>query len=138
MTSLPQPTDVLAHREPLLLVDRCVELNAESAVCERTFAADEVFFAGHFPGRPIVPGVLLVEALAQTLAYWALCCEPGRDVLLTGIDRCRFRRKVVPGELVRLAVTVERQLMGTVHATGRAEVGGELAASAKLIAHVGG
>ena len=136
--NLPDPTEVLPHREPFLWIDRCVELGEDRVVCERTFRADEPFFAGHFPGHPVVPGVLLLEGLAQTLAYFALRSSPGAVVMLTGVDRCRFRRPVRPGETVRFEAVVERALLGVVTARATATVAGALAASATIKGYMPG
>ncbi len=130
--TLPAPADVLPHRPPFLFLDRVLRCDAERAVAERTFAADEPFFAGHFPGNPVVPGVILVEAMAQTLAYLALRARGGGTVLLTGIDGCKVRRPVRPGETVTFSVEVTKAKMGLVVARAEAAVGDEPCASAEL------
>ena len=129
---LPRPEAVLPHRPPFLYVDRVLECAAGRAVAERAFPPDEPFFAGHFPGHPVVPGVILIEGLAQTLAYLALREHPGRRVLLTGIDACRIRRPVRPGETVTYTVEVDRVRMNLVAAKGSVTVGGERVATAQL------
>ena len=128
---LPPPDAVLPHRPPFLFLDRCLVCTPTLAIAERLFSADEPFFAGHFPGEPIVPGVILIEAMAQTLAYLALRTRPG-TVLLTGVDKCRVRRPVRPGETVTFRIEVERVRLQVVQASARASVGDELAASARL------
>ena len=130
------PRDVLPHREPFLMLDRCLAMDSESVSCERLFRPEEEVFAGHFPGDPIVPGVLLIEGLAQTLAYFALRTRPGHNVLLTGVDKAKFRRPVRPGETVRFDVTIDRLLMNVVHATGKATVGGDLCLSAVIKGYI--
>jgi 3-hydroxyacyl-[acyl-carrier-protein] dehydratase len=102
---------ILPHRYPFLLVDRVVELEpGKRAVALKQVSANEPQFTGHFPGRPIMPGVLMVEALAQTAGIAVLTLEEyrGKLGLFAGIDECRFRRLVVPGDTLRLEVTVEK------------------------------
>jgi 3-hydroxyacyl-[acyl-carrier-protein] dehydratase len=99
---------IIPHRHPFLLLDEIVELEPGArAVARTTFHGDEWFFAGHFPGRPIVPGVIMVEALAQASAVAALSHPDFRDKLplFAGIDDTRFKRIVVPGET--LVMTTE-------------------------------
>lgn len=137
MKELPDVREVLPHREPFLFVDRVVELEGTRIVGERTFRPEEPFFAGHFPGRPIVPGVLLVEGLAQTLAYFALRHRPAARVFLVGIDKARFRSVVEPGQLVRLEVQVGEERFGMLTARGVARAGGAKVADATLIGYSG-
>jgi 3-hydroxyacyl-[acyl-carrier-protein] dehydratase len=126
---------LLPHRYPFLLVDRVVELEpGKRAVGIKQVTANEPHFTGHFPQRPIMPGVLMVEALAQTagIAVMALDEYRGKLGLFAGIDGCRFKRLVVPGDTLRLEVTVEklRGMFGRVHAV--ASVEGEVAVEATL------
>jgi 3-hydroxyacyl-[acyl-carrier-protein] dehydratase len=126
---------VLPHRYPFLLVDRVVELEpGRRAVGIKQVTANEPQFTGHFPGRPIMPGVLMVEALAQTagIAVLTLDAYRGKLGLFAGIDECRFKRMVVPGDTLRLEVTVEklRGMFGRVRAV--ASVGDEVAVEAVL------
>ncbi len=133
---LPHPTSLIPHRPPFLLVDRLVELEpAVRAVGEWDIDDRLGVLAGHFPGRPIVPGVLLCEALAQTAAASLLSDErfAGRLPLFGGLDRARFRRQVVPGDTVRLEVTVGRLSARGGRGSGRATVGDELACEADLL-----
>lgn len=127
---------MLPHAAPFLFVDRALHCDEHGARCSGVFDGASPALAGHFPGDPVVPGVLLVEGMAQTLAYWALRRHPGARVLLAGIDRCRFRLPVPPDTAVEFSVTVERELMDTVHARGEASVAGKHCASARLVAHV--
>jgi 3-hydroxyacyl-[acyl-carrier-protein] dehydratase len=126
---------LLPHRYPFLLVDRIVELEpGKRAVGIKQVSSNEPHFTGHFPGRPIMPGVLMVEALAQTagIAVMTLDDYRGKLGLFAGIDDCRFKRLVVPGDTLRLEVTVEklRGMFGRVRAA--ATVDGELAVEATL------
>ena len=126
---------IIPHRYPFLLVDRVIELEpGRRAVGLKTVTANEPQFTGHFPGRPIMPGVLMVEALAQTAAVAVMTLEEyrGKLGLFAGIDDCRFRRMVVPGDTLRLEVTVEklRGMFGRVR--GVASVEGEVAVEATL------
>ena len=96
----------LPHRYPFLLVDRVIELvDGERVVALKNVSANEPFFAGHFPGRPIMPGVLICEALVQTGGLLASCSKDGlpagRGIVLAGLEHVRFRRRVVPGDQLR-------------------------------------
>lgn len=127
--------NLLPHRYPFLLVDRVVELEpGKRAVGIKQVTANEPHFTGHFPQRPIMPGVLMVEALAQTagIAVMALDEYRGKLGLFAGIDGCRFKRLVVPGDTLRLEVTVEklRGMFGRVRAVATVE--GEVAVEATL------
>jgi 3-hydroxyacyl-[acyl-carrier-protein] dehydratase len=126
---------ILPHRYPFLLVDRVVELEpGKRAVAIKQVTANEPQFTGHFPDRPIMPGVLMVEALAQTagIAVYTLDEYRGKLGLFAGIDDCRFKRMVVPGDTLRLEVNVEklRGMFGRVRAS--ASVDGEIAVEAIL------
>jgi 3-hydroxyacyl-[acyl-carrier-protein] dehydratase len=130
-----QIMEILPHRYPFLLVDRVVELEPGArAVAIKQVTANEPQFTGHFPGRPIMPGVLMVEALAQTagIAVLTLPDYRGKIGLFAGIDECRFKRLVAPGDTLRLEVTVEklRGMFGRVRAVAAVE--GEVAVEATL------
>ena len=127
---------LIPHRWPFLLVDRIVEYDAEAKriVGQKAVTATEWFFQGHFPGMPVMPGVLQVEALAQTMAVY-VAKQPGfgdRIGLFAGIDACRFKRVVSPGDTLRLEVTMEKLggRFGRAHAV--ATVDGEVACDAML------
>src|SRR5690242_10101888 len=94
---LPDVRTVLPHREPFLFVDHVLEIGERRIVAVRTFPPEEPFFAGHFPERPVVPGVILVEGLAQTMAYLVLVQRAAPQVFLAGIERARFHAAVEPG-----------------------------------------
>jgi 3-hydroxyacyl-[acyl-carrier-protein] dehydratase len=127
--------NLLPHRYPFLLVDRVVELEpGKRAVGIKQVTANEPHFTGHFPQRPIMPGVLMVEALAQTAGIVVMALDEyrGKLGLFAGIDGCRFKRLVVPGDTLRLEVTVEklRGMFGRFRAVATVE--GEVAVEATL------
>jgi 3-hydroxyacyl-[acyl-carrier-protein] dehydratase len=128
----------LPHRYPFLLVDRVVELSATHALTLKNVSNNEPFFVGHFPGRPVMPGVLIVEALAQTAAIFAmgLPTNDGRRGLfmLTGLDKVRLRRQVVPGDQLRMSVRLIRYHRPLWKMRAEARVDDELAAEAELSA----
>lgn len=134
--SLPRPIDVLPHRPPFLLLDELVRLEpGHSATGRWRLTGDEWFFSGHFPGRPTVPGVLIVESLAQTGAMAVLTDErfAGKLPLFGGVDGVKFRRQVVPGETLELSVEMTRLGSRAGKGTGTATVDGDLAARAELV-----
>ena len=127
---------LIPHRWPILLVDRIVEYDeaAKRIVGIKAVTATEWFFQGHFPGLPVMPGVFQVEALAQTMAVY-VAKQPGfgdRIGLFAGIDDCRFKRVVVPGDTLRLEVTMEKLGSRFGRARGVASVDGEVACEATL------
>jgi 3-hydroxymyristoyl/3-hydroxydecanoyl-(acyl carrier protein) dehydratase len=132
MSDLPEPRDLLPHAPPFLFVDEVIEVGPGTIKARRTFRPDEDFFRGHFPDRPIVPGVLLIEAMAQTFAYLIMKDRPLDGVYLTGIDRARFRAPVLPGHEVVFTVEIEGERLGLVKAKAEARVGGQKVADARL------
>ncbi len=126
---------VIPHRYPFLLIDRVVELDpGRRVVAIKNVTANEPQFTGHFPERPIMPGVLTVEALAQAgaVAVLSLAENRGKLALFAGIDDCRFKRTVLPGDTLRLEVTVEKLARLFGRASAVATVDGEVAVSATL------
>jgi 3-hydroxyacyl-[acyl-carrier-protein] dehydratase len=127
---------LIPHRWPILLVDRIVEYDAaaQRIVGIKGVAATEWFFQGHFPGLPVMPGVIQVEALAQTMAVY-VAKQPAfgdRIGLFAGIDECRFKRVVVPGDVLRLEITMEKLGSRFGRAKGVASVDGEISCQATL------
>jgi 3-hydroxyacyl-[acyl-carrier-protein] dehydratase len=126
---------ILPHREPFLLIDEVLELEpGERVVARKRVRDDEWYLAGHFPGRPVMPGVLIVEAMAQTGAVAVLAEEEnrGRIALFAGIDETRFKRIVEPGDELQLECTLE-QVRGPIgKGRARATVDGELAVRGML------
>jgi beta-hydroxyacyl-ACP dehydratase FabZ len=129
--------DILPHRYPFLLVDRIIELvPGQRIVGIKQVTINEPFFQGHFPGAPVMPGVLVVEAMAQVGAVYALNLIENRDqklVLFSGIDKARFRRPVVPGDTLTITVTPVRVGSRVQRMRGEARVDGQLAAEADIM-----
>lgn len=139
MTVLPQPAAVLPHRPPFLFVDEVTRLEpGTSAAGTWTLTGDEHFFAGHFPGRPTLPGVLMCEAIAQVGAIAVLTDDrfSGKLPLFGGLDAARFRRQVVPGDTLWLEADLGRMSARAGRGSGRALLGdadGDLACSCELL-----
>ncbi len=131
---------ILPHRYPFLLVDRIVDLvPGEHVIGEKNITMNEPFFKGHFPGKPIMPGVLIVEAMAQTGGILLLNAQTDPSeklVFFTGIDNVRFRRTVVPGDTLRFEVEMGALRRSMAKMYGRAYVGDQLAAEAELMAAI--
>jgi len=130
---------ILPHRYPFLLVDRVEQIDGQnSAVGIKNVTFNEPHFQGHFPGAPIMPGVTIVEAMAQTAGVLVGVALDLADkemlIYFMAIDRCKFRRKVVPGDVLKLIITTKRGGGKIWKFHGRAEVDGELAAEAEFTA----
>jgi 3-hydroxyacyl-[acyl-carrier-protein] dehydratase len=136
MTVLPRPSDVLPHRSPFLFVTEVTAVDpGVSARGRWDLTGEEEFFAGHFPDRPTLPGVLMVESMAQ-LGGIAVLLDPryaGKLPLFGGIERARFRRQVGPGESLELQVTMDRLSARGGRGHGTASVEGQTACEADLL-----
>jgi 3-hydroxyacyl-[acyl-carrier-protein] dehydratase len=133
---LPEPASIIPHRPPFLFVDELLQIEpGVSAKGRWHLTGDEDFFAGHFPGRPTLPGVLMVEAIAQ-LGAVAVLQDPrfaGKLPLFGGVDSARFRRQVGPGDTLDLEITMGRMSARAGKGSGVASVGGEVACTADLL-----
>lgn len=128
---------ILPHRYPFLLVDRIVELEDMRVVGLKNVSANEPFFNGHFPGMKVMPGVLIIEAMAQVAAILVLNRVPDREnkiVFFASITEAKFRRPVVPGDQLRIEVDFLRLKPSVAKVQGRATVDGQLVAEAEIIA----
>ena len=128
---------ILPHRHPFLMVDGILEIERlKRIVGIKNVRGDEYYFQGHFPGKPIMPGVLIIEALAQTGGLLLLQEVPDREnklLYFVAIDNVRFRRPVVPGEQLRLEITVVNWRGDFCKLSGQAKVNGELAAEGTVM-----
>lgn len=136
MKDIQDILSVMPHRYPFLLIDRVLEMSESSIRAVKNVTFNEPQFSGHFPDHPVMPGVLLVEAMAQAGGFLLFSRIEERDdklIYFTGIDNCRFRRPVVPGDQVVFEVEVVsvRRAFAKLH--GRATVNGELACEADMM-----
>jgi 3-hydroxyacyl-[acyl-carrier-protein] dehydratase len=132
---------MIPHRYPFLMIDRVVEVTAEtSAVGIKNVTVNEPYFAGHFPARPIMPGVLIVEAMAQTAAALVVAsigpAAEGRPVYFMTIDQARFRRPVLPGDQLRIKVVKQHKKLSVWKFLGQATIDDRLVAEAVISAKI--
>lgn len=140
MLGIKEIEAIIPHRHPFLLIDRIEELEpGVRAVGYKAVSFDELYFAGHFPGEPVMPGVLIVEALAQTGAVAALSLEEnkGKTAYFGGMDHVRFKKKVVPGNVLRLECQIIRQKGPVGVGNAVATIDGKVAVSAELTFMIG-
>ena len=135
MLDIKEIMEIIPQRAPFLMIDRVEELESgKSCVAYKNVCMNEWYFQGHFPGEPIMPGVLIVEALAQTgaVAILSLPENKGKNALFGGIDKLRFKNKVVPGEVLKLEVEIIKQKGPVGVGSAIATVNGKVAAKGEL------
>jgi len=142
MIEIKEIMNILPHAYPFLLVDRIVEVEAGKRIVGiKNVTYNEPFFPGHFPNRPIMPGVLIVEAMAQTAGVLVFKSMPEEElkkpVYFLGIDHVRFRKPVIPGDQLRLELDITRHRQSIWGFKGKAFVEGKLVAEADLLAMIG-
>jgi 3-hydroxyacyl-[acyl-carrier-protein] dehydratase len=142
MIEIKEIIHILPHAYPFLLVDRIIEMEpGKRIVGIKNVTYNEPFFPGHFPGRPIMPGVLIVEAMAQTagiLVFNSLPQEPNKPpIYFLGIDNVRFRKPVIPGDQLHLELEITKHRQSIWGFKGKALVDGKLVAEAELLAMLG-
>jgi beta-hydroxyacyl-ACP dehydratase FabZ len=128
--------EILPHRYPFLLVDRIEELEADRVVGIKNVTVNEPFFAGHFPDYPVMPGVLIIEAMAQVAGVLVLSGIPDRKsklVLLAGVDGAKFRKPVRPGDQLRMEMKILRSRASMAKVSGTATVDGAIVAEAEML-----
>ena len=137
MLTIQEILKLVPHRYPMLLIDRILEIEpGKRIVGLKNVTANEQFFQGHFPGAPVMPGVLIVEAMAQCSAVLILRDIPDRDqklFLFGGVDKARFRRPVVPGDQLRMECEVLQRRSNTIKVKGTATVDGNVVAEAEML-----
>ena len=137
---IKQIMEIIPHRQPFLLIDAIEELEpGVRAVAKKCVSYNEPYFAGHFPGEPVMPGVLIIEAMAQTGAA-AILSRPenkGKTAYFAGINNAKFKRKVVPGDVLILELEIIKEKGPIGVGRGTAKVDGKIAASAELTFAIG-
>ena len=143
MLDLNQILEILPHRYPMLMVDRVEEITADRAVGIKNVSINEPFFQGHFPDFPVMPGVLIVESMAQVGAVWLLSQVPDREarlrdklVLFAAIEQARFRKPVFPGDELRIEMQLLKRKATVCKMSAKASVRGRLVAEAVLMCQV--
>ncbi|PLX66775.1 MAG: 3-hydroxyacyl-[acyl-carrier-protein] dehydratase FabZ [Denitrovibrio sp.] len=138
MLNVNEIMERLPHRFPFLMVDRVIEVTPEYIKAVKNVSINEPFFQGHFPGHPVMPGVLIIEAMAQCAGLHAM--ENSEDptakviTLFMGVDKVKFRKQVTPGDVLEMTVTPIKKRRNIVVAKGEAYVNGELACEGELTA----
>jgi len=137
MLTIHEIMKILPHRYPMLLVDRVLEIESgKRIVAIKNVTANEQFFQGHFPGAPVMPGVLIIEAMAQCCAILFLRDLPDRDrklFLFGGVDKARFRKPVFPGDQLRLECDLLQKRSSSLKMHGTATVEGSIVAEAEML-----
>ncbi len=131
-----QIKEIIPHRDPFLLVDRVLDIEpGATAIGEKDINPDEYYFKGHFPNEPIMPGVLIIEAIAQTgaITLLALPKNNGKSVYFGGLKKAKFKRKVIPGDVLRMEVELHQVKEKFGNGIGKAYVGDQLACEAEFI-----
>lgn len=141
MLDIKQIMEIIPHRPPFLLIDKIVELseNMDHAVAIKNVTMNEPFFTGHFPGEPVMPGVLIIEALAQTGAVAVLSKAEykGKIAYFAGIEKAKFRGKVVPGDTLRLEIQMDRIRRGIGYGDAKAYVEDKLVCECRISFAIG-
>jgi len=140
LLNLEEIKGIIPHRDPFLLIDEVLEMEVgKKAVAKKALTGDEDFFRGHFPGNPVMPGVLLVEAMAQTGAVAILSCDEfkGKTAYFAGINKAKFKKKVTIGDTLILETEIERVKLGIGFGKGTVMVDGKLACSAEIMFAIG-
>ncbi|MGM9946539.1 3-hydroxyacyl-ACP dehydratase FabZ [Floccifex sp.] len=134
-----QIQEIIPHRYPFLLVDRIEEMSEEEITGIKCVSANEMTFLGHFPQKHVMPGVLIVEALAQTGCFLLLSKEEnkGKIAFFAGINKMRFKRQVIPGDVLKLHVQFTNQRAGICFAKVEATVDGKVAATGEIMCSLG-
>ena len=138
MLDINRIREILPHRYPFLMVDRVLSVDGDERITAiKNVTINEPFFDGHFPGHPVMPGVLMIEAMAQlggVLVFYETATpqSDGRAIYLAGVEKARFKRLVVPGDQLHMDVTVTGKKRGVIKFHGEASVAGELACSADI------
>lgn len=141
MLDIKQIMEIIPHRPPFLLIDKIVELseNMDHAVAIKNVTMNEPFFTGHFPGEPVMPGALIIEALAQTGAVAVLSKAEykGKIAYFAGIEKAKFRGKVVPGDTLRLEIQMDRIRRGIGYGDAKAYVEDKLVCECRISFAIG-